>query len=354
VPPAEPSAAADADDDASLVLAHRVGLSLGVAQLAANRPLDEDGHEVPDRRARPSLELVPDRGLDVGRILVELLGEHIAQPADLDLFADVSLGCVVVGLVRAHRLVHRDTVRIPSFALSSRRGGGVDAEGAAATKPVAVLFDIDETLVHTGGSGARSWNAAFEKLFGVGADIGEHTSAGETDPQVARETFRGVLGREPAADELSALYARYLMHLADDIWTSRGYRVLPGVQDLLVRLGDSGVILGIVSGAMEGAARTKLMPANLNRFFLFGAYGSDSPDRPELTRLAIDKAARLHGELVPAQVFVLGDTPRDVEAANDAGAVSMGVATGRYSVDELSAAGAAHVVRSLEDAFPGV
>ncbi len=230
----------------------------------------------------------------------------------------------------------------------------MDAEGAAATKPVAVLFDIDETLVHTGGSGARSWNAAFEKLFGVGADIGEHTSAGETDPQVARETFRGVLGREPAADELSALYARYLMHLADDIWTSRGYRVLPGVQDLLVRLGDSGVILGIVSGAMEGAARTKLMPANLNRFFLFGAYGSDSPDRPELTRLAIDKAARLHGELVPAQVFVLGDTPRDVEAANDAGAVSMGVATGRYSVDELSAAGAAHVVRSLEDAFPGV
>ena len=76
------------------------------------------------------------------------------------------------------------------------------------------------------------------------------------------------------------------------------------------RLGEAGVLLGLVSGAMEGAARTKLIPANLNRFFIFGAYGSDSPDRPELTRLAIEKAAKLHGQLKPSQVFVVGDTPR--------------------------------------------
>ena len=74
------------------------------------------------------------------------------------------------------------------------------------TKPVVVLFDVDETLIHTGGAGARSWKAAFEKLYGIPADIGEHTSAGETDPQVARETFMAVIGRAPSDDELDRLY----------------------------------------------------------------------------------------------------------------------------------------------------
>src|SRR6266576_3145294 len=220
--------------------------------------------------------------------------------------------------------------------------------------PVVVLFDVDETLVHTGGSGARSWSAAFEKLYGVAADIGEHTSAGETDPQVARETFRGVLGRDPSAEELDSIYAHYLLHLAEDIWTSEQYRVLPGAEQVLVRLGEAGVILGLVSGAMEGAARTKLMPANLNRFFLFGAYGSDSPDRAGLTTLAVEKAARLHDPLTPDEVYVVGDTPRDIAAAEAAGAISVGVASGHYSADQLSEAGAIYVLRSLEDPFPGL
>ena len=71
-------------------------------------------------------------------------------------------------------------------------------------KPVVVLFDIDETLIHTGGSGARSWNAAFEKLYGIPADIGAHTSAGETDPQVGRATFKGVLHRDPSDEDWTA------------------------------------------------------------------------------------------------------------------------------------------------------
>ena len=221
------------------------------------------------------------------------------------------------------------------------------------TTPVVVLFDIDETLVHTGGSGARSWKAAFEKLYGIPADIGQHTSAGETDPQVARETFWGVLNREPGVDELTRLYAQYLLNLSDDIWTSEGYRVLAGAEQTLVRLGEVGVVLGLVSGAMEGAARTKLMPANLNRFFIFGAYGSDSADRPKLTELAIHKAAQLHGRLSAEQVYVVGDTPLDIAAAQAAGAVSVGVASGHYSTDELVKAGAAHVLASLEDDLPG-
>jgi phosphoglycolate phosphatase len=225
---------------------------------------------------------------------------------------------------------------------------------ATVTKPGAVLFDVDETLVHTGGSGARSWDAAFRKLYDMPADIGKHTSAGETDPEVARETFVGVLGREPDQDELGRLYAQYLLHLAGDIGHAPGYRVLPGAEQTLQALVDAGVSLGIVSGAMEGAARTKLVPADLNRFFILGAYGSDSPDRAELTKLAVAKLVRLHDQLTPDQVFVVGDTPRDIEAAHAADAVSVGVATGHYSVEELRGAGAVHVLSSLEETFPGL
>jgi phosphoglycolate phosphatase len=224
----------------------------------------------------------------------------------------------------------------------------------ATSKPVVVLFDVDETLVHTGGSGSRSWKVAFDKLYGIPADIGKHTSAGETDPEVARETFKSVLGREPTDDELVQVYAQYLLNLSEDILVSEGYRMLPGADRCLADLGKAGVLLGLVSGAMEGAARTKLIPANLNRFFLFGAYGSDSPDRAELTGIAIEKARRLHAQLTPAQVFVVGDTPRDVEATRKAGAVSVGVATGHYSVADLTEAGADHVLASLTEQFPGI
>jgi phosphoglycolate phosphatase-like HAD superfamily hydrolase len=225
---------------------------------------------------------------------------------------------------------------------------------SAPSRPVVVLFDVDETLVHTGGSGARSWKAAFEKLYGIPADIGQHSSAGETDPEVARATFSGVLGRQPSDEELDQVYVQYLLHLAADIGVSEQYRMLPGAEHCLTTLGTAGVLLGLVSGAMEGAARTKLVPANLNRFFIFGAYGSDSPDRAELTGIAVEKASRLHARLSPGQVFVVGDTPKDIEAARAAGAVSVGVASGNYSVEELRAAGGDHVLGSLEEPFPGL
>ena len=222
-------------------------------------------------------------------------------------------------------------------------------------RPIAVLFDIDETLVHTGDSGRRSWSWAFDHLHGVAADIGEHTSAGETDPQVGRETFSAVLGRAPSHDEMARLYAAYLWHLSEDIWTSKGYRVLDGVEETLRRIADAGVILGLLSGAMEGAARIKMEPGKLGRYFVFGAYGSDSPDRAEITRLAVGKAARLHGrELTRAEAYVVGDTPRDIQAAHAAQATAVGVASGHYTVEELRAAGADHVLTSLTDPFPGI
>ena len=135
---------------------------------------------------------------------------------------------------------------------------------------------------------------ASEQLSDEPADIGAHTWAGATDPEVAPETLRGVLQREPRVDDLGRLYARCLHYLAEDLWESSGYRALPGAEAPLVALGDAGATLGLVSGAMEGAPRTKLMAANLNRSFTFGAHGSDSPERSELTRLATERATRLH------------------------------------------------------------
>lgn len=171
---------------------------------------------------------------------------------------------------------------------------------------------------------------------------------------MARATFSAVLDREPSDDELDRLYAEYLLHLDADIGVSKGYRLLPGVAKVLLRLQGAGVTLGLVSCAMEGAARTKLVPADLNRFFIFGAYGSESPDRTEMTEIAIAKAVRLHRPLSVEQVYVVGDTPHDMRATNASGAVSVGVGSGHYTVDELAAVGGTHVLASLEDDFPGL
>ena len=221
-------------------------------------------------------------------------------------------------------------------------------------KPLAVLFDIDETLVHTGGAGGRSWTRAFDDLYGVEADIGQHSSAGETDPQVGRATFEGAIGRAPSDEEMSELYAKYLWHLADEI-LKPGYRVFDGVDDTLRTLQRERVVIGVISGAMEGAARTKMEPGRLGRYFVFGGYGSDSPDRDEATRIAIRKAGLVVGrDLERDEVFVVGDTPHDITSAHAAGATGVGVATGHYSVDELQGAGADVVLPDLTHPFPGL
>ena len=221
--------------------------------------------------------------------------------------------------------------------------------------PATILFDVDGCLISTGGAGARSWRHAFERLYGIPADIWQFSEAGMTDPEVGRLTFARVLGREPTDRELARVLAAYLDRLAVEVEQSPGYRVMPGVEALLPRLVDAGALLGIVSGALEAGAHIKLARAGLNRFFSFGGYGSDSRDRGALTRLAIDRAGQICGHpLDPAAVLVVGDTPRDIEAAHAAGAVAVGVATGKYTVDDLRAAGADHVLPTLESPLPGV
>lgn len=226
---------------------------------------------------------------------------------------------------------------------------------ASAPLPTLVLFDVDGTLITSGGAGARAWAYAFDHLYGVRADIGSHSEAGETDPTVARNTFKAALRREPTKEELARLFAVYLRRLDEEVAGSAGYRVLDGVEALLAGLSDAGTMLGIVSGAMEGAARVKLARGRLNRYFIFGGYGSDSSDRAALTTVAIRKGSVVHGRaLEPRSVLVVGDTPRDVQAAHEAGCIAVGVASGRYGVDELHRAGADHVLASLTEDFPSL
>src|SRR5690242_1317814 len=222
-------------------------------------------------------------------------------------------------------------------------------------RPRAVLFDVDGTLISTGGAGARSWRHAFEELYGIPADIGQFTDAGMTDPVVARLTFKAAVGHDPSPTELATVMAAYLDRLPYEVEHSEKYRVLDGAEEVLSRLSRDGILLGITSGAVETAAHIKLSRAGFNRFFPFGGYGSDSADRVELTKRAIEKGSLLIGDrLDPSEVFVVGDTPKDVEAAHGAGCVAVATATGHYSRDELEATGAEFVMDSLREPFPEV
>ena len=217
----------------------------------------------------------------------------------------------------------------------------------------AVLFDIDGTLLVTGGAGAVAWQRAFEEQYGVEANVAERTDAGMTDPEIAAIVFRGALGRDGSPEERSKVIGCYLKHLPEAVAESPGYTVMPGVEALLDRLIDAGALLGLVTGNIETAAHIKLSRGRLNRFFSFGGYGSDSSVRTELTEAALRRAEMVSGgALGEGACFAVGDTPRDVTAGHGAGIKVVGVATGKYGVDELREAGADWAIEDVRSGFP--
>lgn len=222
-----------------------------------------------------------------------------------------------------------------------------------APRYLAILFDIDGTLIISGGAGTASWRMAFNELYGIPADIGEFTDTGMTDPDVGRQTFVAVLHRQPSRAEFAKLLERRLHYLYQTVADSKGYRVLDGVAEMLPRLLGEGYLLGVVTGNMEAAAHIKLHRAKLNRFFSFGGYGSDSTDRGELTRIALSRAALVYGEQVsPDQCLAVGDTPHDAEGAHGAGIKCVGVASHNFDADQLRAGGADYVIASLKEGLP--
>lgn len=217
----------------------------------------------------------------------------------------------------------------------------------------AVLWDIDGTLLSTGGAGAIAWQRAFGELYDVEANIDEHTRAGMTDPEITEIIFAEVVGRPGTAEEHAAVVAKYLEYMPDAVAESTGYEVKPGIVETLARLADEGVVQGIVSGNVEPAARIKLERGDLNKYLSFGGFGSDDRDRTKVTERAIERGGEAAGApLDLAATIAVGDTPRDVSAGHGAGIRVVGVATGAYSVAEQEEAGADWAIPDVLHGFP--
>jgi phosphoglycolate phosphatase-like HAD superfamily hydrolase len=217
----------------------------------------------------------------------------------------------------------------------------------------AVLFDIDGTLISTGGASDRAWKRAFKELQGVDVDVPAVTGKGVPDPEVGQVVFKEAIGREPTDEEAEALMRRRLDYLPEEVEKSPGFVVKDCVVETLDRLASGGILLGLTTGNVEEAAHAKLARAGLNRYFSFGGYGSDSPDRTELTKKALERGEAVSGRTLDRdRCFSCGDTPRDVEAGHGAGIRVVGVATGEFTAEELEEAGADAVIRSFCEGLP--
>jgi phosphoglycolate phosphatase-like HAD superfamily hydrolase len=214
-----------------------------------------------------------------------------------------------------------------------------------------LLFDIDQTLINTGGAGLHALDRACGKLFGLNNAMEGIRPHGKTDPAIVREILRLRLSTpNPQDGEIASILEAYVYFLKDEVLTSPTYRVLPGILSLLDEMMTrTDVILGLATGNIESGARIKLDRGGLNSYFSFGGFGSDSEDRTELVRKAAEKAAHKNGGAIPpSNIFVIGDTPLDIDAGKRAGFKTVGVATGSYSTEQLLASGATMAVRDLE------
>jgi phosphoglycolate phosphatase-like HAD superfamily hydrolase len=215
--------------------------------------------------------------------------------------------------------------------------------------PILVLFDIDGTLLSSGGAGVRGMTRAFEEVHGVPAAFEGVPIAGRTDRAILADAF--VRAGVPASDEHASRFrAAYFRHLADELAVAE-VRVMPGVDLVLDALDlDERFTLALLTGNYAEGAKLKLESAGVWSRFAFGAYGDEFVNRRDLVPLALTRAAE--AGLSPESVIVIGDTPLDVDCALAHGALAVAVATGSYGVDALRASGADLVVETLEGLAP--
>jgi phosphoglycolate phosphatase len=211
-----------------------------------------------------------------------------------------------------------------------------------------ILFDIDGTLIDSGGAGVRSLNLAMDELFSLDNAFQGISMAGKTDTQIIKE---GLIKYDLLPDgSVGAVINAYLKHLKREIQNDRKH-VKPGIYEVLDELKDirdSG--LGLLTGNLEAGARIKLEPFMLNGYFPTGAFGSDDEDRNNLLPIAVKRFEELfHKRIEINSCIIVGDTPRDVECAHIYEAICIGVATGPYSYDDLLEAGADYVIQDLSE-----
>ena len=201
-----------------------------------------------------------------------------------------------------------------------------------------VLFDLDGTLVTTGGAGVQALDKAFLSIFNLSGSMDGIDPSGKTDPAIIREIFRKKLNQDCPEDKMIAVQEEYLKFLPEECESATGYRVMEGIPGILEELNNRKISAGLGTGNLERGARIKLERGNLNPHLPFGGYGSDSEDRPSLLKIGWSKAEKYSQTSISRNgVFVVGDTQRDILAARQAGFKVIAVATGHTSERILKA-----------------
>lgn len=220
------------------------------------------------------------------------------------------------------------------------------------TRPTVFLFDIDGTLILTGGAGRRAMAAAFTDTQSPGAGaVLDFSFAGMTDRAIVRAGLRTLSGETPSDAAIDGVLARYLEHLEDHVLRSAEYQIMPGVTAVLEWLaGKENIAIGLGTGNVKKGALAKLARGSLDAHFGFGGFGCDAEDRAELLRIGAQRGADALGvPLSECRVVVIGDTPKDVAAAIAIGAECIGVGTGGFEPRALLELGAVSAFATLEE-----
>ena len=209
-------------------------------------------------------------------------------------------------------------------------------------RPTLLLFDVDGTLVTTGGAGRRALEQVFSACFGR-EDACSFALDGMTDRAIVRAGLTAI-GITPTEKDIDSVLAEYVRILEAEVAKVDGslYRLHAGIDQALdAASGFAGVALGLGTGNIREGARVKLSRVGIYQRFAFGGFGCDHEDRIELLRCGARRGAEHLGvSTAECRVVVIGDTPKDVAAARGIEAESIGVGTGRYSAAQLLAAGA--------------
>lgn len=215
-----------------------------------------------------------------------------------------------------------------------------------------LLFDIDGTLLDTGGAGGASLLDAVEEILGTSREkLPPLDLAGATDGGVVRTLF-GQTGHAMEDALINKYLDCYLGRLRSRL-DAPGFtgRLLPGVPALLAKLSQlDQADIGLLTGNIRAGAEAKLARFSLSSFFVDGAFGDDAEDRNLLGPVALSRMSAITGQSYhPGDVIVIGDTPKDIACAHAMGARCMAVATGHFDMDSLSLHQPWTVRHTLED-----
>ena len=214
-----------------------------------------------------------------------------------------------------------------------------------------LLFDIDGTLLLTGGAGKVAFEEAFEELFELPNAWRNLDPHGKTDPAIFDEVAQRELGRLLTPGEFDLLMERYEEIFEDRIQQSPRFELMPGVIQILEHLSrDPGIFLALATGNFERAGRMKLKRGAVEHYFMTGGFGNDAREREKILLAAVDYSEELAREQFEKnRIFVIGDTEYDIAAAKKAGLRSIAVLTNGRTQKHFEADPPDHILKDLTD-----